>query len=197
MHDSAQSVRAVERHHRDGDEVRSEQRNHDGQCQCRKQVLAHAEEKGDREKDDDGDERDRQNGQRHLVRAFLGGHGGILAQFDVSENIFEHDHRIVDQAREGQGQAAQNHAVDRLVARVEKKKRGHHGKRNRKKDSRRRSGTTKENQNHQRREQQADSTFAEHGGNRLFHEQRLIEHDVGLQLRGNIAQVLDGALRFR
>ena len=40
-----------------------------------------------------------------------------------------------------------------------------------------------EHQDHHSGEKNSDAAFAQHSGDRFFHEHRLVEYDVGLQLR--------------
>ena len=42
-----------------------------------------------------------------------------FAQFQVAKDIFQNDDGVVDQARKSQGQASQNHRVDRTAAKEE------------------------------------------------------------------------------
>ena len=101
---------AKQRHHRHGDEVGGEQRENDRERQRGEQKPAHAVEKDHREEDDRGGERGGQHGQLHFRAAFLRGDLRRLAHLQVAENVFEHDHGVVDQARERQRQTAQDHA---------------------------------------------------------------------------------------
>ena len=48
-------------------------------------------------------------------------------------------------------------------------------------------GLPKENKNHDGGEKQTDATLAQHRGNGLLDEERLIKFDVGFQLRRNVA----------
>src|SRR5260370_10551094 len=56
------------------------------------------------------------------------------------------------------------------------------------------AGTAEKNQNHEAGQEEADSAFMQNGRDGLLYKQRLIENDSSLQLRGNIAQSLDGFL---
>src|SRR5579859_1794455 len=166
--DSAEDSGAVERDNGYSDKVGSEQRNDNPERESREQVLAHAEEKGHREKYDDGNQGYGEHRQADFVGAALGGHGRGLTQFNMAKNIFQHDDGVVDQAGKGQSQSTEHHTVDGLVAGVQKKERGHYRQRNGKEDGRGRSRAAQENQDHQGGEAKTDSALAKHGGDGLF-----------------------------
>ena len=88
----------------------------------------------------------------------------------MAEDVLENHHGIIDQTRKGQSQAAEHHAIDGFVARMKQEKCGHHRKRDGEKHGRRGAWTSEKNQNHHCRKQQADSAFAQHCGDGLFHE---------------------------
>ena len=108
--------RAEKRHHRHGHRERGEQRKHDGQRQRGEQKPAHAVEKGHGEEDDDRGERRGQHGQGNFASALFRSHCRRFAQFQVTIDVFQHDDRVIDQAREGERQPAQHHAVDGVAA---------------------------------------------------------------------------------
>ena len=126
-----QEPRAEQRHDRHRDEVRREQRQHDGQRQRREQEAADAVEKRHREEDDRAGQRRRQHGQRHFVAALLGRDLRRLAHLQVPEDVLEHDDRVVDQAREDQREPGEDHRVDRAAAHVERDERRQRRQRNR------------------------------------------------------------------
>ena len=96
--------------------IRGEEREHHGQGERGEKEPADAVKKRHREKDDHRGERGGQHGQRHFASALFRGDFGRFAQFHVPVNIFQHDDRIIDQARKGERQAAQDHAVDGTAA---------------------------------------------------------------------------------
>ncbi len=49
----------------------------------------------------------RKNREGHLLAAFFGRHRRHFTHFQVPEDILQHDHRIIDQARKRQGQSTQ------------------------------------------------------------------------------------------
>ena len=102
------------------------------------------------------------------------GHLRVFAQFDVTVNIFDHHHGIVDQARKRQRQPAQDHAVDgsyRPMCRMKKVIITESGmERNtaavaRKLPRKIRIMTAGE--------KQSDAAFAQHRGDSLLHEKRI------------------------
>jgi hypothetical protein len=182
-----QKVGTEERHDGDGVEVGGEKREHHAKGQRGEEVLAHTEEQRDRKENHDGHEHDRENGECDFVCALHRRDLRILAELDVTVDVFNHDYRIVDQSRERQRESAEHHAVDRLVGGMQDEKRDQHRERNRKKHRCRGPHAAEEKQNHHRREKKADAAFTQHRGDRFLHEQRLIEHHVRMHLRRNIA----------
>ena len=89
---------AEQRDHRHGDKIGSEQRQHHSQRQCGEEILAHAIQEHDGEKHDAGTDGRRQHGELDFLAAHLGRNYRALTHFHVPEDVFEHDHRIVDQA---------------------------------------------------------------------------------------------------
>ncbi len=110
----------------------------------------------------------------------------------MTVDVFDHDHRIVDQARKGQSQAAQDHGVDGLAHRMKHEKRNHHREWNRQKHGHRGPEAAQKQQNHHAGQEDADAAFAQHRGDGFLDEHRLVENHAGLQLRRNIAQRQDG-----
>ena len=113
-----QQICAIKRHDRNGDEIGSKKRDDDAKGQRREKKLAHAIKQSHGKEHDHRDDGYREHRQPNFVGALFGGYRGILAELDVTENVFENDHGIVDQARKRERQAAQDHAVDRRAADV-------------------------------------------------------------------------------
>ena len=67
----------------------------------------------------------------------FGGDLGRRAHFQVAVDVFERDDRVVDDAREGQRQPAQDHRVDGAAHQVEHHEGGQRRKRNGEKHGRR------------------------------------------------------------
>ena len=124
--DGLEEIGAEQRHYCDRVKIRGEQGDDHSESQRTEQIFAYAEKKCDREKYDHGDQHDRKHRESHFVGAVDRGRFGVLAQFEVPENVLDNDHGIVDQPGESQRQPAQNHGVDGLAHRVQHKKRDHH-----------------------------------------------------------------------
>ena len=97
---------AIERHNGHGEEIRCEDRQRHAQRQWREDVLAHAAEKCDREKDDGGGERRGQHRHGNLCAPFGGGNLRRFAQLHMPEDVFQHNNAVIDQPREDQRQSA-------------------------------------------------------------------------------------------
>ena len=96
--ESFQEVSAVEGNNGHGDKVGGEEGDHDAERKRREEILADAEQKGDRKKDDDGDERDGEHSERNFVRSQFGRDQGLFAELDMAEDIFENDDGVIDRA---------------------------------------------------------------------------------------------------
>ena len=186
---------AEERNHRHRDGVRGKQRKDHRQRQRGEQKLAHAVKERYREKDHDGGERGGQHGQRDFAAALFGGHFGRFAEFQMAVDVFQHDDGVIDQAREGQRQSAQHHAVDGAAAERKRDECGQRGKRNREEHRDRGAHAAEEDQDHHRGQQQADAAFVQQRLDGGLDEHRLIEHDVGDQAAsGTSTSCLSAAL---
>ena len=185
---------AEQRHDRHRDEVGREQRQHHGQRERREQEAAHAVEERHRKEDDRAGQRRRQHRQRDLVATLLRGDLGRLAHLHVAEDVLEHDHRVVDQAREHQREPGQDHRVDRAAAHVERDDRRQHGQRNRQEDRHGRAKAAEEHQHHQRGQREPDAALVEQRLDRALDEQRLVEHDLRRQLLRHVDQAADQIL---
>ena len=108
---------------------------------------------------------------------------GGYAHLHIAEDVFQHDHRVVDQPREGQRQAAQNHGVDGAAHGIGEQQADQRGKRNGQQDRERGARAAQEEQDHQAGEHQADAGFFDKIPDRKFDEDRLIEDHRGLQRR--------------
>ena len=85
---------------------------HDAERQSDEQVAAYAIEEDDREEDDGGGEGGGEHGQLDFLASAFGGDHRVFAFFEVAEDVFQHDDRVIDQAREHKGESAKNHRVD-------------------------------------------------------------------------------------
>src|SRR5580692_2939241 len=89
---------AKEGHDRHGDEVRRKQRDDNRQRQRRKEELADAEQHGNGKEDDHGGQGSGEHGKSNLPAALLGSNGRGIASFQMAEDVFEHNDRVVDEA---------------------------------------------------------------------------------------------------
>ena len=112
----------------------------------------------------------------------------------MAEDIFQHDDRVVDQAREGQRQAAEDHRIDRVVAEGKRDEGGQRGERNGEEDRDGRAEVAEENQDHQPGQDQADGAFVEQVLDGGLDEDRLVEDDVGDERLRHVEQLGDGVL---
>ena len=104
---------AEQRHDRHGEDVGSEHGEHYAQRERREEVLADPGERPHGQKDDGGGDGSSENGERDFGAALFRSDARGLAQLHVAEDVFQDDDAVVDEAGEGQSQAAQDHGVDR------------------------------------------------------------------------------------
>ena len=110
-----QEAGAEERNYSDCNDERKHQRNAKRQRESGKQELADAEQQRNRKKIDDRNQCRREYGKSDFRRAHLSGYRGRLAHFNVTVNILDGNHGVIDHARESQGKTAEDHRIDRRV----------------------------------------------------------------------------------
>ena len=168
---------AEQRDDRHRDEVRGEERKDDGKRECREQELAHSREEGDREEHDRGRQRGGEDRERHLLAPLFRGDLRRLAELHVPENVLEHDHRVVDQAREDEGEAAEDHRVHRAAAELERNERGQHRQGDGEENGEGRAHAAEEHQDHQARQHHPDQALVDEVLDRGLHEHGLVKDD--------------------
>ena len=107
----------------------------------------------------------------------------------MPKNIFQHDHRVIDQSRKRQRQPSEHHGVDGAASSANRQKCSQSRKWNRQKHCSRGAHASQKQQNHQSRQDQSDSAFVDQIVDRRAHENRLVEHHAGLQLFRNVHQM--------
>ena len=187
----ANELCAEERHHRHGEEVGREDRKHDSQRQRREDVLAHAAERSDGKEDDGGGECGGQHGHGDFGAAFRRGDWRRLAQLHMAINVLEHNHAVIDQAREDQRQPGQNHGVDGAAHEVDDQQADQHGERNGEQHRDGGARAAQKYQDHHSGHHEPDNRFARDVGDGQLDEDRLIEDHGGLESVGNIDEFLD------
>src|SRR5215469_4896024 len=173
-------------------EVGSKERNHNGKGQCTEQELTDAVKKGHWEKHHDRGQGRSEDGQANLIATYLGSLHGGGAHLQMAIDILERDDGVVDDARKGQRQAAENHRVHGAAAQVKDHKRSQRGERDGENDGGRSAKASEKDQNHQAGKEQADEALVQQSLDSLFHEGRLVKDDGGLQLLWDVEQVADG-----
>ncbi len=98
----ADHLRRHQRHQRDRDQERAEERGADGQHQIAEELAGDAVHQEDRQEDHHRGERRSDERHRHLARAGDGRLGGGLALLDVLERRLEDDDAVVDQHPDGE-----------------------------------------------------------------------------------------------
>ena len=116
-------IRAKQRHHRHGHEIRSEQGQHERDSQRAEQELAHAVEEGDWKHHHHQGQGSGEYRQGHFLPSPLGSDHWRLAHLQVPIDVLQHHHRIVYQPRKGQRQPPQNHRVDSVASQGEREER--------------------------------------------------------------------------
>ena len=119
----------------------------------------------------------------------FGGDRRRRAHFQVAIDVFQRDDGVIDDARERQRQAAQDHGIDRAAQHVKDHESGQRGNRDGQQHREGGPHASQEDQDHEAGEHQTDHAFMEHGIQRFFHEHRLVEDDAGLQLAGEIEEM--------
>src|SRR6202012_5165109 len=173
--------------------IRTEDGDHDAECEVGKKILADSVQQEDRKEDDGGADGRGEHSQRYfaspLGRSTLR-FGAFLHKWD---DIFQHDDGVVDDPGEHQRQAPQQHGVDSAAKRASyqhaQQQRPGYG------EQRRESGAAvaEEEQNHETGECKADERFLQQVLDRAFHEEGLIKDDGGFQAGWNIHQLLDSS----
>ncbi len=150
---------AEQGHHRQRHRVGREQRQRHGKRQRREQVLADAVQESDREKYNHRGQRSGEHGQSDFATALFRGHRRLLAHFQMAIDVFEHHHRVVDEAGKRQRQPSQHHGVDGVSSEREGDKGRQRGKWNREEHGHGGPHAAQKHQDHDGRQDQADPTF--------------------------------------
>ena len=125
----------------------------------------------------------------HLLAALLGCGKRIFALFQMAEDVFQHDHRIIDQSREHQRQTAQSHGVDGAAESVNQQERRHAGDGNREQHGNGSPDGAEEDQDHQRGQAQTHTAFVQHVGDSGLDILGLIKDDRSDQVLRNVDQL--------
>src|ERR1700733_1138580 len=184
--------RTEERHKRHGEEVRSEDGDDYSKREIGEDVLADAVQQEDWKEDDGGADGCGKDGERYLLTALGSGTLGIGAVLHETDNVFEHDDRVIDETRQDQGHTTEQHSVERAAegpAHQHAEQQGHGDG-----EQRGDRGLTvaEEEKDHEAREREADQCFLQQVAHRAFDEERLIEDDRGFQDGRDVDEVLDG-----
>ena len=109
----------------------------------------------------------------------------------MTENVFQHNHRVVDESRERQRQASQHHGVHRAAGEIENDECRQRRERNRETHGHGRTHAAQENQDHEGREEQANASLVQQRLNRVLDESGLVKHHSRDQCFRNVEQVSD------
>src|SRR5262249_36633416 len=158
---------AEERDDGQRDHVGGEQREDYGQRQRREEELAHAVEEGHREEDHHGGQRGGQHRQGDLLPTLFGRHHRRFTHLQMPVDVLQYDDRVSNQAGEGEGEAAEDHGVDRTAAGPEREEGGEGRERDGEEDSHRRPHAAQKDQDHHRGQKQSYRAFVQQRLNRL------------------------------
>ena len=110
----------------------------------------------------------------------------------MAEDVLEHNHRVIDQARENDRQPRQDHAVDRAAAEIERNDGSKGGERDGEEHGGRAPEAAQKQEHHQSSQQKSRSAFVDQRTYRLLDEFRLIECNACDELLGYTDQALQG-----
>jgi hypothetical protein len=167
-----QQVEAEHRRHRHRDDQRGQRRDDEGDAQRHEQLAFQPRQREQRDEDQHDDDRGVQDGRAHL-------HRGVRDDLDrvqpavrmvgavglqPPQHVLDTHHRVVDQAADGDGQAAQRHRVDRQAEVLEDQR----GDEDRHRDGRQRDdgrpqGAQEEEQDHRHEDRGADQLALQRG----------------------------------
>ena len=82
-----------------------------------------------------------------------------FAFLQMPEDVFEHDDGVIDQARQGEGEAAEHHAVDGTAGELQDEERRQHRERDGEEDREGGAKAAEEDQDHQAGQEEADAAF--------------------------------------
>ena len=161
--------------------VGGQHREHHREAERREQILGRPFEEHHRgEHAADGQRRDqgRHGDAGGAVQRRLRQRHALLGE--QAMGVLDRHRGIVDQDADRQRQAAQRHGVERLAEEIQHDQRGQDRQRDRDHDHQGRAPRAEEQQDHQRGEAGRDRALAQHAGDRLLDEHRLIEQLVDL-----------------
>src|SRR3974390_143171 len=172
------------------DEIGGSQRQNYTERQSRKQILADAVQEDHGKEDNRGSEGGSQHRKLDLLAALLARGKGVLPLLQVPEDVLQHHYRVVNQARQDQGQSTQHHGVDGPSDCVQQQEAGQAGDWYRDQDRDGSAYRAQEDQDHYRSQNQADAALAQHIGHSGLYILRLVEDHIGYQRGGNVEQML-------
>src|SRR4029079_4596674 len=154
-------------------EERHRQREADDDRQLTEQNARDAFEEEQRDEHSDVREDRRQNRRPHFLAAVdRGGHPVLAVVLHVTERVFQHHNRRVDNHADAERQPSERHRVERETAEVEQREGADHRNRNRGADNQRRSEVPQEQEDDQDNENRTDHHVFLNGGDRSLDEFR-------------------------
>src|SRR6516165_6549778 len=178
------------RHDRHRHQIRRRKSQHYRNRESREQITANTREEHHGEKHYCGGECSRKNRERHFLSAALRCRDRIFAFFHVTEDVFEYNHRVVNDAREHERQAAEHHRVDGPAEGIQKKKCRQHRQRDGQQNGNRATERAEEDEHHRRSKYQSNRDLANDVPDGRLDVLRLIKDHGGNEVLRDIKQLL-------